>query len=360
MMSTDTQLAKRALVIGITGMTGNNIATELIANGWIVYGLSRTPGEAVPGVEYIHADATDPASIGKALSGIDIDTLFFCTWSRQATERENCLVNGAMLKNTLNALKSSESFSHTVLVTGLKHYLGPFEAYASNPMDTPFHEAQERLNNENFYYTQEDILFEAAKEQGFTWSVLRPHTMIGYAIGNAMNMGVTLAVYASICKETGQPFIFPGSREQYNGVIDITDGRLLARHALWAATSPAATNEAFNSCNGDVMRWRQTWKVIAQWFGLEDPGYPEELSPLEPRMNDADVIWEKIVAQHGLKPYRASEIASWWHTDGDLGRQVETFADMGKSRRKGFGEVQVSFDSFTDLFERLRFEKVIP
>lgn len=359
-MSAKEESARCALVIGITGMTGNNIATELVAKGWTVYGLSRNPGVPVPGVTNIFADISDPASVRNALAGIEIDTLFFCTWSRQSTERENCLVNGAMLKNTLDALRPNKSFTHTVLVTGLKHYLGPFEAYASVPMDTPFHESQERLNNENFYYTQEDILFDAAKEQGFTWSVLRPHTMIGYAIGNAMNMGVTLAVYASICKETGEPFVFPGSREQYNGVIDITDGRLLAKHALWAATSPAAVNEAFNSCNGDVMRWRQTWKVIADWFGLEDPGYPEESSPLEPRMGNADAIWEELVARHGLKPYRASELASWWHTDGDLGRQVETFADMGKSRRKGFADVQVSFDSFTDLFERLRLEKVIP
>ncbi len=50
----------------------------------------------------------------------------------------------------------------------------------------------------------------------------------------------------------------------------------------------------------------------------------------------------------------------WWHTDADLGRQVETFADMGKSRRAGFKDVNVTFDSFTNLFDRLRAEKIIP
>ena len=42
---------------------------------------------------------------------------------------------------------------------------------------------------------QEDILFAAAERDGFTWTVHRPHTLIGWALGNAMNMGVTLAVY---------------------------------------------------------------------------------------------------------------------------------------------------------------------
>lgn len=359
-MSSNTHVGKRALIIGISGMAGNNIATELLSNGWTVHGLSRNPGHLIPGVNHIYGDVTDLGSVRKAITGVDIDTLFFCTWKRAPTEAEACIVNGAMLKNTLDALKTSKSLSHVVLITGLKHYLGPFEAYAKTPMDTPFHESQERLEIENFYYTQEDILFEAAEEQDLTWSVLRPHTMIGYAIGNVMNMGVTLAVYASICKETGRPFVFPGSEEQYNGVIDITDARLLGKHALWCATSANAKNQAFNSCNGDVMRWRQTWKVIADWFGLDDPGYPEVASPLEPRMQDADAIWENIVARHGLQAHRASELASWWHTDGDLGRQVETFADMGKSRRMEFKEVQVSFDSFTDLFERLRHERIIP
>jgi nucleoside-diphosphate-sugar epimerase len=265
-----------------------------------------------------------------------------------------------MLQNTLDAFAQKRTLEHAVLITGLKHYLGPFESYAATPMETPFKESQERLPIDNFYYTQEDILFKSAAEQGFTWSVHRPHTMIGWALGNAMNMGVTLAVYASICKETGAPFIFPGSHEQYNGVTDVTDARLLARHAVWSATDPAGKNEAFNTVNGDVFRWRQLWKLLADYFDVTDPGHPGEISPLEPRMTGADAEWEKIVSKYNLKPYKASEIASWWHSDADLGRQVETFADMGKSRRAGYREVQVTPDSFFDLFEQLRAEAIIP
>jgi nucleoside-diphosphate-sugar epimerase len=159
---------------------------------------------------------------------------------------------------------------HVALVTGLKHYLGPFEAYGKGVLpQTPFREEQGRLDIQNFYYAQEDVVFAAAKRDAFSWSIHRPHTIIGKAVGNAMNMGTTLAVYAVICRETGRAFRFPGVAAQWNGLTDMTDSRLLARHMLWAATTPAAANEAFNVVNGDVFRWSWMWGRIAGWFGLK-------------------------------------------------------------------------------------------
>lgn len=184
--------------------------------------------------------------------------------------------------------------------------------------------------------------------------------MIGYPLGNAMNMGVTIAVYGSICRATGAPFVFPGTPQQYNGVTDVTDARLLGRHVAWSATEPAARNQAFNTVNGGVFRRRQLWAQLAEGLGVEAAEYPGEPSPLEGRMGDADEVWEKLVAENGLAPYKASELASWWHTDADLGRTVETFADMGKSRAAGFFEYQDSAGSFLDLFATLRAQKVIP
>ena len=351
---------RTALVVGATGIGGYNTAQALLAGGWRVIGLSRTHRYDIPGVEHVYADVLDSTSVEAAIAGKDITHLFFTTWSRQDTEAENCRVNGAMLANTLEALRHTSRLQHAVLVTGLKHYLGPFEAYASAPADTPFRESQDRLPFQNFYYDQEDILFAAAAEQGFSWSVHRPHTMIGYALGNAMNMGVTLAVYGSICRATGEPFVFPGSPQQYGGVTDITDARLLGRHAVWSATEPAARNQAFNTVNGDVFRWRQMWTRVAEGLGVTAATYPGAPNPLDGRMDHADEVWAKLVQQHGLQPYQATELASWWHTDADLGRQVETFADMSKSRSLGFLDFQDSARSFLDLFDTLRAQKIIP
>src|SRR5262249_59103167 len=105
---------------------------------------------------------------------LDVSHVFFCTWSRQATERANCTVNGGMLANLLESVGTTGHLQHVALVTGLKHYLGPFEAYAQTKPDTPFREDQPRLPFENSYYVQEDILFEAAARRGFTRSVPPP------------------------------------------------------------------------------------------------------------------------------------------------------------------------------------------
>ncbi len=354
-------LAERsALVVGVSGIQGNTLALQLVEHGWDVTGLARRSDVGVPGVTGVSVDLTDGDAVRAALDDVHPTHVFFNCWSRQPTETENCVVNGAMLRNLLEAVEEGPQLRHVALVTGLKHYLGPFEAYALNKPDTPFREEQERLPYENFYYTQEDVLFESAARAGFTWSVHRPHTVIGWAIGNAMNMGLTLAVYGSICRETGRAFVFPGSVEQYESATDVTDARILARQLEWAATEPAAANQALNIVNGDIFRWRRMWAIVAEGLGVEVAAYPGEPTPLVEQMAGAEPIWDRIVAKHDLQPYPVETLASWWHTDADLGRTIEAFTDMSKSRRLGFLDYQETSSSFLDLFDRLRAERIIP
>lgn len=181
------------------------------------------------------ADLQNASATAQALANISPDAVFITTWLRQDSEAENIRVNAAMVRNLLDALPKPKGPRHGALVTGLKHYLGPFEAYGRGALpQTPFREEQGRLDVENFYYAQEDAVFAAAKRDGFSWSVHRPHTVIGMAVGNAMNMGSTLATYATICRETGRPFIFPGSAQQWTGLTDMTDAGQLAHQLLWA------------------------------------------------------------------------------------------------------------------------------
>jgi nucleoside-diphosphate-sugar epimerase len=203
-------------------------------------------------------------------------------------------------------------------------------------------------------------VFAAAKRDGFGWSVHRPHTIIGYAVGNAMNMGVTLAVYATICRETGRPFYFPGSAMQWNGLTDMTDAGLLARHLEWAATTEAARDQAFNIVNGDVFRWSWMWTRLADWFGLQPAKYSGEGMPLERQLADAGPIWTEIARKHELAENDLAVLASAWHTDADLGRPIEVVTDMSKSRKLGFLDYQATDDSFFKLFARLREARIIP
>ena len=353
-------MAGTALIAGVGGIVGNNLARHLVGRGWTVAGLARRPPE-IPGVTPVAADLLDPEALARALDGHAPTHVFLATWLRQATEAENIRVNAAMVKNLLDALRPATSLRHVALVTGLKHYLGPFEAYGKGSLPpTPFREELPRLPVENFYYAQEDAVFEAAARDGFTWSVHRPHTIVGYALGNAMNMGVTLAVYATLCRETGRPFRFPGSAAQWNGLTDVTDARLLARHLEWAALTEAAHNEAFNVVNGDVFRWQWMWGRIARWFGITPAPFDGEVNPLEHQLAGAAPLWAEIAARHGLIEPDLNRLASAWHTDADLGRPIEVVTDMSKSRRLGFLDYQPSDDAFFDLFARLRADRVIP
>ena len=354
-------MAGSALVVGASGIVGNNLARHLHQRGWQVYGLARRPPAGIEGVLPVAADLLDPQSLRVALQGLRPTDVFINAWLRQTTEAENIKVNRAMVRNVLDALAPAGSVRHVALVTGLKHYLGPFEAYGTGTLPaTPFREEQPRLDLENFYYAQEDEVFAAAARDGFGWSVHRPHTIIGYALGNAMNMGTTLAAYATICKETGRPFLFPGSAVQWNGLTDMTDARLLARHLEWAATTDAARNQAFNVVNGDVFRWSWMWTRLAEWFGLQPAPFSGKGITLERQLADAGPIWAEIARKHDLAVTDLSSITSAWHTDGDLGRPIEVVTDMSKSRKLGFLEYQATDDSFFDLFVRLRDARIIP
>ena len=77
-------------------------------------------------------------------------------------------------------------------------------------------------------------------------------------------------------------------------------------------------------------------------------------------MQGQDHVWDEMVEKYGLRPSRLTELASWWHTDSDLGREVETFADMTKSRMLGFTGFRRTEDTFRSLFRRLRDARVIP
>jgi nucleoside-diphosphate-sugar epimerase len=353
---------RRALVVGASGITGSALVEQLVREGWDVAALSRRPAAAA-GIRAVAADLRDPDGLSRALADERPTHVFFTAWQRQATEAENIAVNGGMVRDLLAALAHAP-LEHVALVTGLKHYLGPFEAYAAGEMpDTPFHEEEPRLDTPNFYYAQEDELFAAASRQGFTWSVHRSHTVIGYAVGNAMNMGLTIAVQATLARELGLDFVFPGSAMQWNGLTDMTDAGVLAEQMVWATTDPAGADEAFNIVNGDVFRWRWLWPRLAAHLGVDPArvvGFEGEARPLEEQMADHEAAWPGIAERYSLAESDIGRLASWWHTDADLGREMEVVTDMGKSRDAGFTAYRRTEQAFVDLFERYRRERLIP
>jgi nucleoside-diphosphate-sugar epimerase len=349
-----------ALIVGASGLSGSYTAKRLKREGWTVVTVSRGTLDVRWTDRHIAVDLKSASDARTKLAAAsDVTHVFYCTWSREANEDANVRVNADMIRNCFDGIAKAP-VKYAALVTGLKHYLGSFDDYAKVKPYTPFQESSPRLPGPNFYYAQEDVLFEMAGKRGFSWSVHRPHTMIGFVVGNFMNMAVTLAVYASICKQTGRPFIYPGSPEQYGSVTDVTDARILAEQLHWAATTPAAHNKPFNIVNGDLFRWYWLWPRIANYFGIEAGEYPGHPVPLEKQMVGAEATWLGIVAKHRLEIIPVNRLASWWHTDADLGRTLECFTDMTNSRALGFSAYQETTRSFFDVFDELRQRKIIP
>eukprot|EP00897_Mesotaenium_endlicherianum_P007713 jgi/Mesen1/6970/ME000361S06120 len=326
-----------ALIVGVTGIVGNHVLRRILSDKtdcWEkVYGVSRKPcpdwlaAAAAGDDRFVHVQA----DVGSASAAQDalvplrhVTHVFYATWAMRPSEEESCQVNGAMLRNVLTALCPVAQVKHVTLTTGTKHYLGPFETYGKVEMETPYREDLPRLPGANFYYALEDALFEHAKLHGFT-----------------------------ICQVSGMPFRFPGSRTQWEGLNEVSDADLVAEQEVWGAIDARAQNEAFNTTNGDLFRWKYMWPKIAKFWNLEPAPY-EGPAPLQESMKDKGEVWDRLVAEHGLKPHKMDELAVWWHADADLSREIEAINDMTKSREAGFFGFRNSQRSFYSLFQYLR------
>ena len=67
---------RTALVIGVTGISGGNLARYLLNTGWVVHGLSRTGGGIPDGVHSITADILDAAATRAELAGLPASHVF--------------------------------------------------------------------------------------------------------------------------------------------------------------------------------------------------------------------------------------------------------------------------------------------
>ncbi len=349
------------LVVGVTGIAGQAVAESFLKHGWSVTGLARRHVSGLNDIASVNVDLRDEDALKEALRDATPDAIVVTAWMRGSSEQENIEINSKILRNLFALLGSTSRVRHVALLTGTKHYVGAFGDYDSAVMaETPFREDSPRLPKPNFYYAQEDELFKASEKLGFTWTVHRSHTMFGFAAENIMNMVLTISVYANICKALSRPFKFPGSIEQWNFVVDVTDSNLAAEQIYWACTTPSAANQAYNVTNGDVFRWRWLWPQIADYFGLGWEGPSTNPDTLENQMAGVESAWQKIAIENHLVEPDVSKLASWWHTDSDLGRQIECLTDNTKAKQAGFLGFRNSAQSFFEKVEQYRAANIIP
>ncbi|XP_024521502.1 3-oxo-Delta(4,5)-steroid 5-beta-reductase [Selaginella moellendorffii] len=355
-----------AIVIGVTGINGNSICRKLLEQGsWQVYGTGRRdrPDWLPTEVSYVQLDLLDQVDVQTKLSPLKnrITTLFWAAWIPMKTEEENCDANGTIFRNTLDALLPGV-LRHICLTTGAKHYLGPFDRWRDvMPAEAPFREDYPRLPVPNFYYVQEDLLFDRVKQHPhLTYSIHRPSAIFGFAPRSYMNCILALVVYAAICKRDKLPFRFFGSRATWEGLTCASDADLIAEQEIWAATHPAAKNQALNITNGDVFKWKHVWAVIADEMGVDPVPFDGESFNLESLMKGRDGAWDALVREHKLLPTKFQDVGQFWFLDTMFERAVENLSNMNKSKELGFLGFRNSEKSVRHWIQVLKAEKIVP
>jgi nucleoside-diphosphate-sugar epimerase len=82
--------------------------------------------------------------------------------------------------------------------------------------------------------------------------------------------------------------------------------------------------------------------------------------PVEEQTAGMTDVWTTIAEREGLRESRLDRVASFWHNDGDLGRDIECLTDMSRSRLAGFTGYVRTLDAFARVFDRLAADRVVP
>ncbi|RAJ85855.1 nucleoside-diphosphate-sugar epimerase [Chitinophaga dinghuensis] len=349
-------MKKVALIAGAQGVIGKNLADYLMTlEDWEVIGLSRRGGASSGRLTHIAVDLLDRADTEQRLSHLPTVThIFYTAYVDKPTWEELVAPNMTMLQNLMEVVEPvATQLQHVSLMQGYKVYGAHLGAFTTPAKES---EAGKHMSAD-FNMDQQHYLEALQAGKSWSWSAIRPSVVGGTALGNPMNLALLIATYASIAKEMGAPLRFPGKPGAYNKIMEMTDAGLLAKATVWASTTPAAANQAFNITNGDLFRWEAMWPEIGAYFGLEvEAPLPMSLNEVMPAKAG---LWEKMKAQHGLL-YDYKDVASWGFGDFVFSWDFDFFADGSKARRLGFHEYVDTIQMFLGIFDELKRNKVIP
>lgn len=349
-------MSKVALVAGAAGVVGGALVAHLAARpGWRVIGLGRRGGRASETVSHLALDLTDAAACRSSAGALrDVTHVYYTAYLPDTDLAREAEINTAMLRNLLEALEPVASgLANIQLMQGSKWYgnhLGPYR--------TPAREDDPRTGTRHFYYDQQDWLtaFQSGKRWG--WGAIRPHAVLGLAVGSSMNQLTAMALYASVQRELGDVLYWPGSDAAFESVYQFTEASYLARGAVWLADEHARANNAFNFTNGDLVRWKYLWPEIAGAFGLKAGGpRPQKLAETMP---EHEPIWSGLVTRHGLARYRMDELTNWRFADFVFHSGYDHISDMTRVRNLGWGGANPSHEMYARLLGELRAGKIIP
>lgn len=353
------------LIAGASGVVGAAALAHFASlPDWEVIALSRRPVALPEGARHISVDLTDLAACQQAALNLSHVThvLFAALYELPELvagwrDPRQMAVNEAMLRNLLDALEpQAKGLRHITFMQGTKAYGGHVE-----PAPVPAKERWPRHAHQNFYWLQEDLMRARQKQAAWTFTILRPQIVFGYAVSSPMNIVAAIGAYAAVLRQQGQPLHFPGGARYINGA---SDSRMIAQAAEFAATHEIAANETYNVVNGDALVWPDIWASIAGRFGMQAGDHvPLCMTEVMPAYEDT---WQVIVNKHQLQPFTLEQLvsSSWEFTDRALAYGAEHPADSVlspiKLRQHGFSACYDTEDSLHDWLELMQKNRLIP
>lgn len=355
----------KVLVTGASGLIGVAAIEQFVSAGWDVVGVSRRKPALPSGRDFhfLSVDLRDEKAARVAFEPLTDVTHIAYTALHEKPElvagwssKEQIDTNNAILRNVLQPIvRNAADFQHISILQGTKIY-----GVHLRPIPIPARERDAHNDHPNFFFDQEATVREMGARHGFNYTALRPQLVTGPTPG-ALNVMPAIGVYATIRREKGEPFSFPGGP---SFVWEAADADLVADVMVWAAQSPKAANEAFNITNGDVFEWRNVWPAMAETLGIET-GSDKPTSVAAYLKQNADV-WERIVAKYGLRLRSLQELVGQGDQHADFAFAYgapagpRAFVSTVKLRQAGFTKTIDTEESFRNALQSLIDRKFLP
>ncbi|WAO87245.1 Hypothetical protein NCS54_00454900 [Fusarium falciforme] len=387
-----------ALVFGATGLVGWAVADQLLSG----YPTSTTFA-SVTGVSNRPVDASrtfwpeesDKRPELQLVSGVDLKSdvvldqlrekipyiekttyVFYFVFAPYNDDFEKeCQLNCDMMRNLTSALNA--------LAPRLKSfvYSGGTRGYGIYIPDGIFTPPLEESMADNLpadyaktvaYPWFREILTEASKGRGWTWTEVCPDAVVGFSpIGSNYSLALHWAQYLSLyafnhgVRDAGDTeeiqVPFPGNNEAYHARFTPVASHILGRIAVHAALNPV-------SCGSRIINmldrtkpttFAELWPSIASFFGLIGVAPSADITPQPP--SEYIEKHKHLFSENGMPNAISAGVGAgskqldsvgWWLT---FDRQLSA----ERLRQVGFLEEREPVRGWTEAFERFRSAGII-
>ncbi|KAF2127630.1 NAD-dependent epimerase/dehydratase [Dothidotthia symphoricarpi CBS 119687] len=376
--------SKVALVTGANGLSGNAIIEHLIRTPKEEFSKIITTSRSPLGfswqdwrVEFVAIDFLDPVEKIKAIMKEhgceDVTHAYFTSYVHKDDFSDLKDTNIPLFKNFVDSINevAGKNLQRMSLQTGGKYY----GIHKINPPICPCPEDLPRVQDEHqFYYEQEDYIQTQAAQNGWSWTIIRPDGIIGYAPGKSgMSIALSVALYLITCKQTGEKAKFGGNKFFWNCPENQSYAPSIADLTVWAMTQEHTKNEAFNHGNGDVVLWKTLLHRLGVLYGVE---IDSEVSASGSEVKEASYsasnsfsfagwaadkrpVWETLTEKYGGKK-EAFDWATWWFLDWAVGKAWPTMVSTNKARAYGWTRFDDSIKAFMETIRAYENGGVLP